>query len=105
MWRKIQGLGLSIEYGENENFSIKIRPISAIAFLPEAEIPDDFKEVKEIMPDNAKDFVKWFEENYVLGKTRRVVRNTEHRNDPLFPPSLWTVYENISNLFIILHYT
>jgi len=93
--RKLQGLGLSVEYGVNESFSIKVHQMVAIAFLPENEIADAFKEVKEIMPENAKEFVQWFENNYTLGKLRRVVRNKEVRNDPLFPPSLRSVYENI----------
>ncbi|KAF0761068.1 Uncharacterized protein FWK35_00007573 [Aphis craccivora] len=50
-WRKLQSLGLSIEYGNNENFKIK-----------------------EIMPNNASSFVQWFEDNYALGKVRRIVR-------------------------------
>lgn len=69
-WRKLQSLGLSVEYGINENFSIKVRQMLALAFLPENEIPDAFKEVKKIMPENAKEFVQWFEDNYTLGKLR-----------------------------------
>ncbi|XP_050064228.1 uncharacterized protein LOC126553085 [Aphis gossypii] len=69
----------------------------SLAFLPEEEIPDAFKEIKEIMPNNASSFVQWFEDNYTLGEVRRIVRNTEHRNIPLFPPSLWSIYENIDN--------
>jgi len=34
-WRKLQGLGLSIEYGNNENFGIEIRQMLSLAFLPE----------------------------------------------------------------------
>lgn len=46
-WRKLQSLSLSIEYGNNENFSIKIRQMLSLAFLPEEEIPDVFKEIKK----------------------------------------------------------
>jgi len=68
-WRKLQGLGLSIEYGNNDNFSIKIRQMLSLPFLPEDEISDVFKEVKEIMPGYASNFVQWFEENYALAKS------------------------------------
>lgn len=74
----------------------------SLAFLPEEEIPDAFKEIKEIMPNNASSFVQWFEDNYALGKVRRIVRNTEHRNLPLFPPSLWSIYENIGKYTLFL---
>jgi len=44
-WRKLQGLGLSIEYGNNGNVNIKVRKMLSLAFLPEEEIPDAFKEI------------------------------------------------------------
>jgi len=74
----------------------------SLSFLPEEEIPDAFKEIKEIMPNNASTFVQWFEDNYALGKIRRIVRNTEHKNPQLFPPTLWSIYENIG-IYIILY--
>ncbi|VVC31339.1 Zinc finger, FLYWCH-type [Cinara cedri] len=49
-WRKLHGFGLSIEYGNNEDFNIKVRQTMALAYLPPEEIPD---EIKEIMPENA----------------------------------------------------
>ncbi len=42
----------------------------AIAFIPENEITDAFKKVKEIIPENTKEFVLWFENNYNLYKLR-----------------------------------
>lgn len=41
-WRKIQALGLAIEYGESENFSIMLCHITALAFLLPTEIPNAF---------------------------------------------------------------
>ena len=37
IYQKIQASGLSVQYGTDENFSLKIRHIPALAFLP----PDD----------------------------------------------------------------
>ena len=42
LWRKIQSEGLAIEYGNNEDFSIKLRYLTALAFLPPSEIPAAF---------------------------------------------------------------
>ncbi|KAL5235457.1 hypothetical protein ACI65C_002867 [Semiaphis heraclei] len=58
--RKLQNHGLFIEYGVNENFSIKVWQMLSLAFLLKDEIPDAFKEMKEIkiFPDNANYFVQ-----------------------------------------------
>lgn len=97
-WKKIQALGLAIEYGNNEDFSIKLRHITALAFLPPSEIPDAFDQIKPLMPSNAQGVVQYFEDNYVHGRIQRVLRNgTLTRSPPLFPPNLWSVYELIGN--------
>ena len=95
VWRKVQSLGLSKMYGENENFSLIVRHLPALAFLPSAEIAASFTRVKAEMPQEADNLITWFEENYVLGRIRRTFRNgSASRHPPLFPPDLWSIYEN-----------
>ncbi|CAB4377451.1 unnamed protein product [Rhizophagus irregularis] len=100
-WKKIQALGLAAEYGESENFSIMLRHITALSFLPPSEIPSAFDQIKPLMPLNAIELVQYFEDNYIHGKIirRRQLRNnqTVTRNPPQFPPELWSVYELIEN--------
>ncbi|CAB4404355.1 unnamed protein product [Rhizophagus irregularis] len=100
-WKKIQALELAAEYGESENFSIMLRHITALSFLPPSEIPSAFDQIKPLMPLNAIELVQYFEDNYVHGKIirRRQLRNnqTVTRNPPQFPPELWSVYELIEN--------
>ncbi|CAG8519713.1 8029_t:CDS:2, partial [Scutellospora calospora] len=96
----IQTSGLAIRYGTDENFSILIRHIPALAFLPHNEIPAAFDELKTHIPAEANDIIKWFEEYYVHGKIRRVHRNgTEIRSEPLFPPKFWSVCNNMEFAF------
>src|SRR5205823_8963479 len=45
VWRKIQNSGLAVQYGQDEDFSIKLRHLTALAFLPPSEIPDAFDEI------------------------------------------------------------
>ncbi|PKY57294.1 hypothetical protein RhiirA4_331280 [Rhizophagus irregularis] len=95
-WRKIQSLGLATRYGDDEQFSLMLRHLFALAFLPSDEIPEAFNALKLEMPPEADEVVKWFEEIYVLGKIRRHLRNGNTiRSDPLFPPQLWSVYDSI----------
>jgi hypothetical protein len=34
LWRKIQSCGLATQYGNDEDFSLKLQNIPALAFLP-----------------------------------------------------------------------
>lgn len=98
LWRKIQASGLATQYGSDEDFSIKLRYLTALAFLPVSEIPNAFDEIKSLMPSNAQTVVEYFENTYVHGTVRRAFRNRPGiRNPPLFPPSLWSVYELLEN--------
>ncbi|CAG8736097.1 11310_t:CDS:2, partial [Dentiscutata heterogama] len=70
-WRKIQENKLSTHYGLDEDFSIKLRQLFALVFLPSNIIPAAFDALKEEMPTKTKEVVKWFEENYIHGKQIR----------------------------------
>ncbi|CAB4493943.1 unnamed protein product [Rhizophagus irregularis] len=54
LWRKIQASGLAIEYGSDEEFSIKLRYLTALAFLPSSDIPNAFDQIKPLMPSSAE---------------------------------------------------
>ncbi|CAB4425219.1 unnamed protein product [Rhizophagus irregularis] len=95
-WRKIQSCGLAIRYGDDEQFSLMLRHLFALAFLPSQEIPDAFDTLKLVMPQEANVVTQWFEENYVRGKIRRHLRNgSTTQSAPLFPPSLWSIYDSM----------
>jgi len=92
-WRKIQSCGLATRYGDDEQFSLILRHLFALAFLSPQEIPEAFDILKLEMPPEANDVVQWFEDNYVHGRIRRHLRNENViRSAPLFPPQLWSVY-------------
>ncbi|RGB27103.1 hypothetical protein C1646_630756 [Rhizophagus diaphanus] len=95
-WRKIRDCGLDIKYGNDEQFSLMLRHLYALSFLPPQEIPAAFDILKSIMPQEANEVVQWFEENYVLGRIIRQMRNGNvTRDSPPFPPALWSVYDSI----------
>jgi len=95
MWRKVQSVGLSIKYGEDEEFSLLVRHLLALAFLPAEEIPSAFDEIKKLLEieSGAEHLIMWFEDNYVLGRVRKTQRNGNViRGLPLFSPELWSVF-------------
>jgi len=100
IYRKIQSSGLSVQYGTDENFSLLIRHIPALAFLPPNDIPAAFDELKGHLPSEANVIVQWFEDNYVHGRVRRILRDENvMRAPPLFPPTFWSVIDNIEYAF------
>lgn len=100
VYRKIQSFGLAIRYGTDEDFSLLIRQIPALAFLPPTDIPAAFDQLKVNIPEEANEVVQWFEDNYVHGRVRRTLRNGNMvRDAPMFPPLLWSVVDNIEYTF------
>jgi len=83
-----------------------VRHIPALAFLPDSEIPNAFNALKSTMPKEAKDLMKWFEDNYVLGKVRCELRNgSVSRFNPMYPPHLWSIYENNGKYIMFYMYS
>ena len=100
IYRKVQEYGLTVLYGTDENFSLLIRQISALAFLPYNNIPGAFDELRTIMPEEANRIMEWFEIYYIRGRIRRTARSGNvTRSNPLFPPSLWSVTDNVEYAF------
>ncbi|CAB4439709.1 unnamed protein product [Rhizophagus irregularis] len=100
IYRKVQELGLTVQYGTDETFSLLIRHIPALAFLPHNNIPSAFDELRAIMPEEANSIMEWFEIYYIRGRIRRTTRSGNIiRSDPLFPPSIWSVTDNIEYTF------
>ncbi|PKK59673.1 hypothetical protein RhiirC2_719657 [Rhizophagus irregularis] len=59
-----------------------------------------FDELRAIMPEEANSIMEWFEIYYIRGRIRRTTRSGNIiRSDPLFPPSIWSVTDNIEYTF------
>lgn len=80
-------------YGENVEFNLMVRHLTALAFLPPDEIPIAFALLRKIMPEEAKPLVEWFDDVYVNGREKIRFGRTV-RTNPLFPPVLWSIEEN-----------
>ena len=82
---------MAIEYGNNQDFSIKLHHIIVLAFLPSEKIPEAFNQVKLILPENTAGVVEYFEENYIRGRIRRTRNKSTRHLPPLFPPEIWSI--------------
>lgn len=97
IWKKIQGLGLSAFYGENVENATKLKMISALAFVPPADVVNSWEELVQILqpwinqqtPDvkqKIDDLLTYFEINYI-GQSIAGVR----REPRVAPVELWNV--------------
>ncbi|CAB5386890.1 unnamed protein product [Rhizophagus irregularis] len=68
IYRKVQELSLTVQYGTDETFSLLIHYIPALAFLPHNNIPSAFDELRAIIPEEANSIMELFEIYYICGK-------------------------------------
>ncbi|RWR98413.1 hypothetical protein B4U79_04232, partial [Dinothrombium tinctorium] len=94
IWRRIQGEGLAKFYGENEEGSLLLRHLGALAFLKDEEIEEAYNGLESRFRSEFGGVLvklwEWFGENYVKGRVRSRSGNI---SPPLFPPSFWSIYD------------
>ncbi|RWR98571.1 hypothetical protein B4U79_05425, partial [Dinothrombium tinctorium] len=72
IWRRIQGEGLAKFYGENEEGSLLLRHLGALAFLKDEEIEEAYNGLESRFRSEFGGVLvklwEWFGENYVKGR-------------------------------------
>lgn len=90
VWRKSVSLGLKTRYNESSDVKRSINIILALPFLPLADIIEAFVDLQDVIDDEVRPLWRYVDETYVRGRRawgrRRAVA-------PLFPPSVWNVYQ------------
>ncbi|ESO10461.1 hypothetical protein HELRODRAFT_183618 [Helobdella robusta] len=100
-WRKINELGLSATYKQNENIRHFVGMVDGLAFLRIQDVEEGIIYLLNNIPNNDDDirkFVNYFDEFYCRGKLRIVPGNNPltillRRTPPVFPPELWNMNE------------
>ena len=97
IYRSVQRYGLVDEYRRNDNVSLSVRKLTALAFLPSDEIEDAFIALSNIAPREVEQVYKYFGETYVLGRPIVAPRKGRpprcpRRHAPRFPPHLWSIH-------------
>ena len=78
-------------YHQDNQFSLKVRCLNALAFLPEEEVPDAFEELIDD-DDFPQELVDYFAKTYI-GPTRGRGAN-RRRLEPMFAIAEWNVMEH-----------
>lgn len=98
VYRHVQQVGLQSVYRSDPDFALQIRLLTALSFVPPENVVDAYDELMttEFFDENTESqykdqiqaLVQYFQTTYVYRVDRR-----GQRKPPLFPPSLWNVYE------------
>jgi hypothetical protein len=85
IYRKVQSLGLQERYQTDAEFSLLMRMIPALAFVPIDEVINVFEELQEAMSPEGIPVLDYFEDSYIGRKRRR------NRAVPLYAHEIWNV--------------
>ena len=88
--RHIQGAGLHEQYENDANFALECRMISALAFVPPADVVGAFETLSNELPDVLNPILDYFEDNYIGRPDRRGARRAA-----IFPILLWNQYDRV----------
>ncbi|KAF7685032.1 hypothetical protein CDIK_4219, partial [Cucumispora dikerogammari] len=95
IWRKVQALGLTQLYKENNVFKKMTRMLLNLAFVPEKTVIKSFESIIEATTQdntdqNIQQFIDYFETTYIR-------KTSQEETKPLFSISLWSCNTRIIN--------
>ena len=90
VWRKVQELGLSKAYRENDQLRKAVKNLVALALIPVEDTFLGFERIIEILPPDTElqGLLEYFEKTW-LGSTGRLGR----RSKPIFEKEIWNQYD------------
>ncbi|XP_076064968.1 uncharacterized protein LOC143039010 [Oratosquilla oratoria] len=94
VYKQVVTIGFKQQYHQDDDFSLKVRCLSALAFLPIDDVIDGFEELTDD-DDFPQELVSYFETYYIGGMRCRGQRR--RRVEPVFPIHLWNVHERAEN--------
>lgn len=92
VYRRVQALGLQARYNDEQDDSIRnyTHMMLSLAYVPSADVPRVFQELRNDSPDELKDLLEYFDTYYVRGIPARGRRRAVQ---PRFPPNIWNQYD------------
>ena len=96
-WRRIQELGLTTLYKEDDDVKLFCGMLDALAFLPVDRVKDGMRHLKTVIPDGVYDLVEYFDSTYVSGPFRSLrvggMLRMRRTGEPRFPLDTWNVHQ------------
>jgi len=91
--KKMNEMGFASRYKNDADFSIFIKMIVALSFVPIDNLDAAIQQLGDDLPECLQPLLDWFEDNYV----GRVNRNGRGRRPALFPPHIWNLHQRVLN--------
>ena len=88
--RKVQELGLSELYLQEEEVHVRCKMLVALAFVPIQDVVAAFESLVEDIPAELISLIDYFEDTWIGRLDRR-----DQRRNPLFPIRLWSIYDRV----------
>nr|CAI5844980.1 unnamed protein product [Callosobruchus analis] len=90
--RKIQTEGLIKKYETEPEFALKMKFLSALAFVPTTDVVEAFEIVcdENMLPEDAQPILDYFEDTWIGRPQRR-----QHRRSPRFSHSMWNCFNTV----------
>ena len=91
VWKRIQHLGLQQRYNDDQEFSLHLRMLCALAFLPPDDVVQGFEDLTDHIRINYQgevdNLLEYFEDTYIGRHRRNAPRRTA-----MFPVVLWNMF-------------
>ena len=90
LWRKMQECGAAADYlrEDNEELRAQFHAIPALPFVPTANVPAAYVELREHADERLDEVLDLLEDYYILGR-----RRGRGRTAPRYPPASWNAYQ------------
>jgi len=92
IYRKIQSAGLQERYQNDDDLSLSLRMLPALAFVPTIKVIHAFETLQDSMSEELAAVTDYFEDNYI-GPLRR----QRQRASPTFAINFWNVHDRVEN--------
>ena len=89
VYRRVQANGLQQSYTRDNELSLQIRMIPALAFVPVADVPATFELIQEDLPGELQPIFDYFEDTFI-GRARR-----HGKREPRFQHSMWNCHDRV----------
>ena len=94
VWRRVQKYGLqsSLSQAKNVNLRSDLHSLIALAFVPVADVKDNFDDLVETIDPSLAMIVAHIHKYYIHGRCvgKKLI-------DPVFPTAIWNCHERVLN--------
>ncbi|XP_018497476.1 uncharacterized protein LOC108865185, partial [Galendromus occidentalis] len=90
--KRVASCGLTRRYRNESDFALRVRMISAMAFLPPNRLEEALRDLRDELPEELQPVLDYFEDTY-MGRLQIKTDGTMGRREAIFPVHMRSVHE------------